>query len=164
MAKVLQLNHALRCRRCGGYGFVAVGVGYLDGEQLGHRQCPDCGGDGNNFATELLVRSRQMRKKKSSLSLEAFEQTIRTLIHGRMLSFQLGYNDFEHGYFDPYGYEGYDWHSDGEKEKALREQSVWQIQIYGRDAGEGIRLAASSLAALMQMVDQLEFQRPSDQR
>jgi hypothetical protein len=154
MAKVLQLNHALRCKRCSGYGFITVE--FRPREQEGEKTCPECGGDGNNFPAQRLVRARKMGKKKL-LSLAEFEQTIRTLIHGRVLEFQLGYNDLE-----DYSYNNYQWNSDGGKEKAIRAASVWRVEITGRDTGDdGIRLAAATLPALMQMVEQLVFQEPS---
>lgn len=166
MAKILQINHTLRCRRCNGYGFITVDIGGWRGnEQVGEKSCPDCGGDGNNFPTHRLVRGRAMGKKKPSVSLADFEKKVRELIHGRVLKFSMGYNDFDGDYYHEYTYDSYAWHSDGEKAQAIREQNVWRLAIYGRDTGDdGIRFAAATLPALMQMVDQLEIQDTTQHR
>lgn len=115
------------------------------------------GGDGTKKETLYFVRVRRL-PKQMTMTLKDLEQEIRKYVDNRGLHFQLGFNGSELG-----DYDSCTWLDEADKEKALSEESVWTIEIFGRVLGESLYLAASSLPTLVQMLAQYEL-RPESQR
>jgi hypothetical protein len=57
------------------------------------------------------------------------------------------------GSIDSDFYANHEWFSDEDKEKAIREESIWSVEICGEDLKDSLLLASSSLPVLMQMLD-----------
>ena len=66
----------------------------------------------------------------------------------------LGLNNSEDG-----DYEDHLWLDDVDREKAVSEESIWSIELFGQLLRTPLYLAASSLPTLVQMLAQYELQR-----
>ena len=149
MDKRVQQERRLQCRDCDGYGRVVVPDQVERGQHAGQETSLSCGGDGTQRDRLQLVMVRRLPKQKS-MSLKDLKQEIRELAHDPGLGFTIGFND------QGYGSDGYDhtWLSDDDRQKALKERSVWRLEISGK------RLKKSALLSppvLIQMLAQYEL-------
>lgn len=144
----------LRCRTCDGYGFVPVQSLADRGHQAGEETCRRCGGDGTRRDALRLAKVRPLPKQKS-MTLTQLEEEVRKLVHGRELHFTLGFNESEDGFSR---YSAHEWFSEADKEKALKEENVWTLEIFGKDIENYLQLASSSLSVLMQMLARYDFE------
>lgn len=152
MAHRVQQAHHLRCTHCDGYGFKPV-ISFIDrGRQVGEETCPRCRGDGTKRHDLTPVQIRSLPRQKNS-SLKELEQEIQRLAGDHDLHFRLGFNEDEDAHYDDHI-----WLDDAERDKAISEDSVWTIEIFGDRLRASFCLAASSLPTLMQMVAQYELQ------
>ena len=128
MPRVQNVPH-LRCRKCDGQGFIPVPSIIEAGHQAGEQTCPLCGGDGTKRDRIRLAPVHRLAKKKKQIELLELEQEIRTYVQDRDLAFCLGFNDHQDGLII---YENHHWLSEDDKHKAIRESSIWSLEIYGQ--------------------------------
>ena len=76
-----------------------------------------------------LAPVHRLAKKKKQIELLELEQEIRTYVQDRDLAFCLGFNDHQDGLII---YENHHWLSEDDKHKAIRESSIWSLEIYGQ--------------------------------
>jgi len=158
LAQIRELNHSRRCRRCNGYGFVAIQY-YLERQQVGEANCPACNGTGTTRGRQQLVRNRELGKQKGipKMTLSDLEQKIREYAFDGEVKIQIALNGCEE--WD--GYEGCEWLGDADRDKAFKEDSVWTIHIYGTRQSHltnSLYLGASSLPLLMQSLARYDLE------
>jgi len=93
------------------------------------------------------------------MSLTELETFLKNLLHGEHSSLSITYNN-DQGlnyltmaeYIETYGEDDlrFDWVSEEEKEKAIRNNSVWAAQWYPSSPVSFFSIAASSLPALIE--------------
>lgn len=130
-----------------------------DRQQIGEEICSVCRGDGTKREVLQPVRARR-RPKQKSMTLGEFEEKLAEYARDRQISINLSFN---HHYDDPDACAGCEWSSEEDKKRAFSTDSVWTLEMFGRELDPSLRLAAPSLAALMQVLTEYELQ-PRQQR
>ena len=97
------------------------------------------------------------------MSLSDAEEALAKHVRDRNLTLQLSLDAHKDSWDDDY-YDSYVWASPEDRERAHKSDTVWRIEIYGRELDRNLALAASSLAGVMQMLAQYELQPKPPQR
>jgi hypothetical protein len=92
------------------------------------------------------------------MTLSELQDAIRRFAFEAEVKIQIGFNPSEDGEI---GYEGCEWLTDADREKAFKEDTAWTIQIFGSRESHldnSLYLGASSLPMLIQSLARYELE------